>query len=378
MIIQGDCLDVMKTYPDNHFTGIVTDPPYGISFLGKDWDHSIPGVPYWQEALRICKPGAHLLAFAGTRTFHRLACALEDAGWEIRDCINWMYGSGFPKSHNFGKKIGDEWQGYGTALKPAWEPILVCMKPCDGTFANNAETHGLAGINIDACRIGVEGGTKRSGQADYPKTEQGTVDRSIHWARTGHSINQLDKGRWPANVILDEEAGEMLDGQSGELKSRIFYSQGTNSTTFNGCLGRNPKLRTDTKGYTDSGGASRFFYCAKPSPSERDEGMGESPIFESQTLYGCTSPGRNVPKHGGKRKNNHPTVKPIKLMQYLLKLIAPPKNALILDPFAGSGSTLVAACKLGIDCVGIELSAEYCEIARARLENCKDLFTKAM
>src|SRR5277367_785599 len=148
MTIQGDCLEVMKAYPENHFSGILTDPPYGLKFMGKEWDHSVPGVPFWQEALRVCKPGAMMLCFGGCRTHHRLMCAIEDAGWEIRDCLMWIYGSGFPKSYN---KFGIE--GYGTALKPAYEPILLCMKPLEGTFAQNAEKWGQGGINIDGCRV---------------------------------------------------------------------------------------------------------------------------------------------------------------------------------------------------------------------------------
>lgn len=318
MIIHGDSLEEMQKMAANSISAIVTDPPYGLKFMGKSWDHGIPGIEFWQEMLRICKPGSFLLAFGGTRTFHRLTCAIEDAGWEIRDCLSWLYGSGFPKSHNH---FGIE--GYGTALKPAWEPIIMAMKPCNGTFKQNAEKWGQAGINIDGCRIGMEGGTERSHQADYNKNEDGTEDRSQHWARTGHHVENLNKGRWPANLILDEESAQLL------------------------------------------GEPSRFFYCAKASAGERNEGVNLEPI--------TTDDGRNIPIDNayqrGKtlRRNNHPTVKPLKLMEYLIKLIAPANDALILDPFAGSGTTILAAHKLGLNAIGIEKEAEYCTIAKARI-----------
>ena len=290
MIYNGDCLTVMKTFNDNHFTNILTDPPYGLSFMGKSWDHSVPGKEVWIEAFKICKPGAIMLCFGGTRTYHRLACAIEDAGWEVRDCLMWLYGSGFPKSHNhFG------FRGYGTALKPAYEPILLCMKPLDGTFSENAENWGVAGINIDGSRIPTNN-----------VWEQKCHDiRSGGWLNKKGRLDRISKsnslGRWPANTLFDEQAAEMLDEQSGV-------------------------------------NASRFFYCAKASSAERNKSCD----------------------------NNHPTVKPIKLLEYLLKLIAPPKDALILDPFLGSGSTMLAAKNLGLSCEGIEISKEYCEIAKAR------------
>lgn len=332
-ILHGDCLIEMRMFSDNHFSGIVTDPPYGLQFMGKQWDQQVPGKEYWKEMLRICKPGSFLLAFGGTRTYHRLACAIEDAGWEIRDCLQWLYASGFPKSHNH---FGIE--GFGTALKPAYEPIIMAMKPLDGTFAQNAEKWGQAGINIDECRIGT-GGTKRSHQAEYPKNEDGTEDRSQHWARSGHAIESNGLGRWPANIILDEEAGEILDEMSGNLKSGSGDKHNKNQLGgYNGNYG----IMSGHRYKADSGGASRFFYCPKASSSERG------------------------------KDNKHPTVKPLKLMEYLLKLIAPPKDALILDPFAGSGTTLIAAKNLGISSVGIEKEEAYCEIIRGRL-NVKQL-----
>lgn len=284
-IFHADCLEKMKEFPSNYFSAIITDPPYGLKFMGKEWDYGIPGYPYWKHALRICKPGSFLLAFGGTRTFHRLTCAIEEAGWEIRDCLMWLYGTGFPKSHNnFGL------EGYGTALKPAWEPIIMAMKPCEGTFKQNAEKWGQAGINIDECRIG----TTRNVPASHSKCKHG-----ISMVGLGNgSKNELNPniGRWPANLILDEEACDVF------------------------------------------GGASRFFYCAKASSDERN------------------------------KENNHPTVKPIKLMEYLIKLVMPPSPSVLLDPFTGSGTTLLAAKNLGFEAIGIEINSEYVQIARKRLE----------
>lgn len=329
-------------FSDNHFSGIVTDPPYGLQFMGKHWDQQVPGKEYWKEMLRICKPGSHLLAFGGTRTYHRLACAIEDAGWEIRDCLQWIYGSGFPKSHNH---FGIE--GFGTALKPAYEPILLCMKPIDGTFAQNAEKWGQAGINIDGCRI--ETNDILSGSGAPPLKFKGENSRPFHENNLNLGCKQSDKGRWPANVIFDEEAGKILDEMSGTSlsvstprKRQVMTSKGINGGSFGNPDKINNGHNGFSYGFTDSGGASRFFYCAKASSNERGE------------------------------ENKHPTVKPLKLMEYLLKLISPPKDALILDPFAGSGTTLLAAKNLGISCVGIEKEEAYCEIIRGRL-NVKQL-----
>lgn len=306
-IIHGDCLEEMRKMESNSISAIVTDPPYGISFMGKGWDHAVPNRTVWAECFRIMVPGSFLLAMGGTRTFHRLTCEVEDAGYEIRDCISWLYGSGFPKSHNhYGI------QGYGTALKPAWEPIIMAMKPCDGTFKQSAEKWGQAGINIDECRIGniVE---------TWPVSRSGGI-----WIR-GDVIKTVNhnKGRWPANVIFDEEAASIL------------------------------------------GEPSRFFYCAKASSSERNEGLDGLPLQSNMRVNGPRE--SEEEKFSTKVKNNHPTVKPIKLMEYLIKLVMPPKDGILLDPFAGSGTTILASKRLGFDAIGIEKQAEYVEIARARI-----------
>lgn len=327
MIIHGDCLEEMRKMEPNSISAIVTDPPYGLGFMGKDWDKAIATVPYWEECLRICKPGGFLLAFGSPRMHHRLACMIEDPGWEIRDCLMWIYGSGFPKSHNhFGM------EGYGTALKPAYEPIIMAMKPCEGTFKQNAEKWAQAGINIDGCRI---------------ETDEKLSIGSGNVGYQGGYVNydppeQHSKGRWPANVIFDEEAGKMLDEQSGYSKSSDSINHQTKiSGSVYGWSESQKYLRCG--GHNDSGGASRFFYCAKAAPSERGE------------------------------DNRHPTVKPLKLMEYLIKLIMPPKDGVLLDPFAGSGTTMLAALKLGYTAIGIEKEQEYCEIARKRLESIESL-----
>lgn len=364
MIIHGDCLEEMRKMADNSISAIVTDPPYGLSFMGKGWDYAVPGIEYWQECLRILKPGANLLAMGGSRKFHRLVSAIEDSGFEIRDCIMWIFGSGFPKSHNH---FGIE--GFGTALKPAYEPIIMAMKPLEGTFAQNAEKWGQAGINIDGCRVFID--REDDIHAKNPHTEN-KGENKIYGAHKGSSYI-VPKGRWPANVIFDEEAGEMLDEQSGHSVSRINHIQrprgamqmrGENSRP---CHGKDFIDRIE--GVNDSGGASRFFYCAKASSSERNEGLDGLPLKEKKTLneYVNPSEGRTASKSGAPMANNHPTVKPLKLMEYLIRLVMPPKDGILLDPFAGSGTTILAAKRLGFQAIGIEKQEEYCKIARARL-----------
>lgn len=367
MIINGDCLEVMRSYEDNHFSGIVTDPPYMLNFMGKAFDkfkdNPAANIDVWKGALRVCKPGSQLLAFGGDRTHHHMMKAIEDAGWEIRTCIYWIFGSGFPKSHNFGRKIGGDWQGYGTALKPAAEIIVLAMKPLEGTFLENASKWGVAGLNIDASRIetqdNLNGGSYGHSDRTFDKFGFGKVPG-------GAGEFTQPKGRWPSNLLLDESAAQQLDQMTGVSKSTIRPP----TPGIKKSQGRYGDYNDSgyPRGVTDSGGASRFFYCAKASSSERNEGLGDLPLRETG-VKNDSGRGFSESDPYAKRlaQNNHPTVKPLRLMQYLLRLIAPPSGGIILDPFAGSGSTCVAAKRLGIDCIGIEKSAEYCEIANARI-----------
>ncbi len=316
----------------------------------------------FKECLRVCKPGAPLLAFSGTRTQHKLVAALESAGWEIRDNLYWIYGSGFPKSFNF--KEG-EFEGFGTALKPAVEPCVLAMKPLDGTYAHNAEKWGVAGINIDECRIE---GNKRSPEFKNPKSDMGYSGGTSnnHWRDWDNS-----KGRWPANVLFDEEAGQLLDEQSGILKSG---HPGIRNKEHNSvALRKLNKTGNIESGFGDSGGASRFFYCAKASKSERNKGLEGFELKQTVGGGGTNNTDDDVcGKYGSIKalqQNNHPTVKPLKLIEYLLILITPPNKGLLLDPFLGSGTTLVAAAHLNIPAIGIEMEKEYCDIAQARLNS---------
>jgi DNA modification methylase len=337
----GDCLQTMKNLPDNSVDSIVTDPPYGLSFMSKKWDYEVPSKAIWEEALRVLKPGGHLLSFGGTRTYHRLVVNIEDAGFEIRDQIQWLYGSGFPKSHNI--KEGD-FKGFGTALKPANEPICVARKPLEKglTVAENVQKWGTGAINIDASRIEAVDldALQKNWDRDQSKTME--TDREAYGKFGAIDLrDRAPQGRWPANIILDEVAAEILDAQSGLSKATKTKKDDGRSEQDNQVYGKGLGLRNSENSYSDSGGASRFFYVAKASKSERGEG------------------------------NNHPTVKPIKLMKYLIKLVTPPGGT-VLDPFLGSGTTGVAAKKLQYGFIGCELSPEYLEIAKTRIAAISD------
>jgi DNA modification methylase len=324
---HGDCLEVMKGFKEDTFHAIVTDPPYGLKFMGKTWDHGVPGTPFWEEALRVCRPGAYLLAFGGTRTFHRLAVAIEDSGWEIRDTLMWVYGSGFPKSHN----LKGEWNGWGTALKPAWEPIIMARKPINGTVANNVQKHGCGGINVDECRVGAYDSSTTARKPSELK--QG----AIGYLRNGKPKfggNGSALGRWPANLIHDGSE-EVLEGFPS-VNGKYGMTQHGSGTNIKYGVFKRSEQSFVTDGVKDSGSAARFFYCAKASKADRGEG------------------------------NNHPTVKPRALMEYLCKMVSPPGGK-VLDPFMGSGSTLLACKAIGVTGVGIELSEEYFRIAEKRL-----------
>jgi site-specific DNA-methyltransferase (adenine-specific) len=384
----GDCLEVLRTMHDCSVDAVVTDPPYGLAFMGKRWDYDVPSVAIWAECLRVLKPGGHLLAFAGTRTQHRMACRIENAGFEIRDMIAWVYGSGFPKSLDVSKAIdkaagalqhegknfradggsgtasypptinphaytppafatheAEQWSGWGTALKPALEPITMARKPLAGTVAANVLEFGTGALNVDGCRVGTE---ERFNLAAGNKVN----GNSLNMSRVGmpQGIDgQTVSGRWPANLIhdgSDEVVGlfpqSASTGGSG-LASRGYSGDGR--TVSGSCAA--------TGSFGDTGSAARFFYTAKASKDDRDDG------------------------------NTHPTVKPTDLMRYLCRLVTPP-GGIVLDPFMGSGSTGKAAMLEGFGFIGIEREPAYHAIAEQRIGKAgaaghqPDLFTSVL
>jgi len=407
-IICGDCIEAMREIPDNYVDTVITDPPYELGFMGKKWDSS--GIAFqvevWKEVLRISKPGAMLLAFGGTRTYHRLTCAIEDAGWEIRDCILWVYGSGFPKSYDISKGIdkmlgcylegailpssrkpgvnpseiavtfrkktatnpqSEEaklWNGWDTGLKPAVEMITVAMKPLEGTFAQNALEWGVAGFWIDGGRVLLNGERPPSGSAKRVYKNNKYTDEKIY----GDNKQTPSKGRYPANLILDEEAARMLDEQVGTLISKWSKSKAKlGEGMFFGDRYAEERRDQCNQFVGDSGGPSRFFYVAKASRSEREKGLiGYIPCVKCgglDTLY-------HIDKNGNKVKcirNDHPTVKPLELIEYLCKLTMTPTKGIAFDLFLGSGTTAVAAEKLDRKWIGIEINSEYCKIAEKRI-----------
>lgn len=365
---HGDCIEVMRSMADGSVDSIVTDPPYELGFMGKSWDST--GIAYsvelWTEALRVLKPGGHLLAFSGSRTYHRMACAIEDAGFEIRDQIMWLYGSGFPKSLNVSKAIdkvagaerkiigetkkgaqskstgrygawgggitptapatpaAQQWEGWGTALKPAHEPIVLARKPLsEKTVAKNVLQHGTGALNIDESRVPGE---------SIP------INKLETWSGFGEKVKPEyeqeinNKGRFPANLIHDG---------SDEVVDR----------------------------FPDNGSAARFFYCAKANKRDRNEGLEDFMPRKSDESRKEGNPGGDNPRNRGvnKTQNFHPTVKPTDLMRYLVKLITPP-GGVVFDPFMGSGSTGKGAIIEGFNFVGIEQDADYLDIARARIQ----------
>jgi len=340
----------MRSLAECSVDSVVTDPPYDLTsrrpggrseatrgavmggFMGMKWDGS--GVAFdpetWIEALRVLKPGGHLLAFGGTRTHHRLMCAIEDAGFELRDTIMWVYGSGFPKSKN----LGGKWAGWGTALKPAWEPIIVARKPLIGTVAENVLAHGTGAINVDACRIKGAAGNGVWGSSNKTVDPDRTFVGSPHASEFRTERNEA--GRWPANLIHDG-SDEVL-----------------------ACFPQNE---------------DRFFYCAKASRQDRNDGCEDLPE-KTGGMVSNTS-GQHITRRDGgapgPRANHHPTVKPTDLMRYLCRLVTPP-SGIVLDPFMGSGSTLKAAELEGFDAIGIDIDAQYVAIASARIAADAPLF----
>jgi len=415
-LMHGDSLDVLKEMEANSVDTIVTDPPYGLSFMGKKWDYDVPSVELWTECLRVLKPGGTMLCFAGSRTQHRMAVNVEDAGFDIKDTVMWLYGSGFPKATDISKqldkgverkvigvrtdgagnknsnnvmydeehkfvaekvhnitepatpeaKLWNGWKSHG--LKPAYEPILVAVKPNEGTYAANALKHGVGGLNIDGSRITASTDDVFGGGGLNSKG-MGFIGQSNTPYKKGMGFrNDNTVGRFPANIILDEEAGEMLDEQSGVLKSGVlkkdcYKEDRENASIFaGGC-------KYEHKGYkADKGGASRFFYCAKASKAERNagcEGLEEKITQGMRANAGPALVGEDYKRTT--MSNSHPTVKPLKLMEYLCTLTKTPTGGVVLDPFMGSGTTGLACKNTGRDFIGIDREAEYIEIARARI-----------
>lgn len=369
-LYQGDCLQVLKELSDNSIDSIVTDPPYGLKFMGKKWDCEVPSIEIWQECIRVLKPGGHLLAFAGTRTQHRMACNIEDAGFEIRDMIAWIYGSGFPKSHN----LDGEWQGWGTALKPALEPITFARKPLIGTVAQNVELYGTGAINIDECRVQTADEIASTKNNNIKGNAYNSVKAGIR--DPVYVQNQL--GRFPANLIHDGSEEVLANfpitasGSNNKIKAS---SKDLNGNTSNSFGKESRPYGTETISYGDKGSAARFFYCAKANRTDRNEGTESSntPMLQmNSTMRDC----ENV--DWSKRNGNfHPTVKPTELMRYLCRLVTP-KHGVVLDPFMGSGSTGKAAILEGFSFVGIEREAEYFGIAQARCQFVKEGISSKM
>jgi site-specific DNA-methyltransferase (adenine-specific) len=377
-LLLGDCLEVMKTLPDCSVDAVVTDPPYGLAFMGKRWDYDVPSVEIWAECLRVLKPGGHLLAFAGTRTQHRMAMQIEDAGFEIRDMIAWVYGSGFPKSLDVSKAIdkaagaerevvgpgrwnhvkgsndaqadclirpggkhvetapatpaAQQWAGWGTALKPALEPITVARKPLTGTVAANVLEHGTGALNVDGCRVGTE---DMSGQWDR-KWNDNRGEMGSRYPQAGRLAGKpVPPGRWPANLITDgsDEVVGLFPAEARSSCGGGKDQKPPDGNVYSGGWGQHDGSASQ---YFDSGSAARFFYTAKATRAERQ---------------GVT----------------HPTVKPLDLMAYLCRLVTPPGGT-VLDPFMGSGTTIKAALSEGFNAIGIERDPAYFEMAQHRMD----------
>lgn len=367
---QGDSREVLKGMAEASVDSIVCDPPYELGFMGKSWDSTgiANDVMLWRAALRVLKPGGHLLAFSGTRTYHRMVCAIEDAGFEVRDQLAWVYGSGFPKSHN------GEWGG--TALKPAWEPICMARKPLIGTVAENWAAHGTGALNIDDCRVGLERPASHGGPEKFKRWKE--IDGTPR-AGSNNNDERTDIGRWPANLIHDgsDEVVALFPREAGAAAPVTVR----NADKFRGTYGSFSGNR-DEQGSTfhaDTGSAARFFYCAKASSEDREEGIsGTKKLFgmsgaAAAAAAAAAARGEQYDNGDGGvnkttlRHNIHPTVKPTDLMAYLCRLVTP-TGGTVLDPFTGSGSTGKAAMLEGFNFIGIDLSAEYIEIARARIE----------
>lgn len=397
-IYNGDMLDMLQVIEHESIDAIVCDPPYELGFMNKSWDST--GIAFkketWQNCFEVLKPGGYLLAFGGSRTYHRIACAIEDAGFEIRDCVMYLYGCGFSKSYNIGlaidkkngvesekpttagnydiKKSQNEWQGWGTCLKPAYEPIIVARKPFKGSVVDNIIKYRVGGLNIDECRVGETGGIKK---VNIIKNSGSKICR---FGCDGDKI-ETGEGRFPANVITDgsEEVAKGMPNTTSQYNPEKKHQNEINRENED-ILKYGYKQRIET-GFNDSGSAMRYFYSAKASKKDRDEGLD---AFQDKTFHSVLNQknGSGDRLDGAKtpiRKNIHPTCKPTELMQYLVRLVSP-KGATILDPFMGSGSTGKAVMfenrerDANYKFIGIELTDEYLPIAQARIEYARDKF----
>ena len=365
----GDCREVLTQIDTSSVDAIVCDPPYELGFMGKGWDSTgiVNNVGMWQQCLRVLKPGGHLLAFSGARTYHRMACAIEDAGFEIRDQIMWLYGSGFPKSLNLG-------DGRGTALKPAHEPICVARKPFKGTVAANLNEYGTGALHIDVCRVPTSDKLGGGDQSASPtmKTEGwhrpwmlDETAKAAHASRVNANIAKAEAlGRWPANVIHDgsDEVLAAFPDAPGQQRPSCD-AQRTQANTY-GAVTDNGKAYAPRSEIETS--AARFFYCAKASRADRNDGL---PDPGPRLKKGTTLRDVEVAAAAGELSGNfHPTVKPTDLMAYLCRLVTPPEGT-VLDPFMGSGSTGKAAMREGFRFIGIDMTPEYVEIAKARIQH---------
>ncbi len=395
VVVHADCRTHMDTMDEASVDSIVTDAPYELGFMGRDWDRS--GIAYdvamWKRALRVLKPGGWLIAFSHARTYHRMVCAIEDAGFEIRDQIMWIYGSGFPKGGNR--------DGKGTCLKPAHEPIVLARKPLVGSVAVNEARFGTGALNIDACRVPTDealragaGGIPMRHHPEVPRGKPGAkyspdqLGTSGEYRRLPQNVGVNPSGRWPANIVhdgSDEATADFPQTSSGMMKAGTRRAAQDHPGSV--CYGTFGGDATGSDTYADSGSAARFFYCAKASKADRDEGLDQ---FEPQDFVqfqtGNGESGKASSLSAGREtqyRNTHETVKPTALMRWLVRLITPP-SGLVFDPFTGSGSTGKAAALEGRRFIGCEKTEKYVPIARARIAAAqaqhaasRDLFTEA-
>lgn len=416
-LIHGDCFEVMQGMDSNSVDSIITDPPYGLRFCGQKWDYSIPTIELWQEVLRVLKPGGTALIFSGTRLYHRMACNVEDAGFEIYDKIAWCYGNGMTKSYNISKGMdkyhgverevvgvnpnhrenqnnlmaemnqftGDGmitapatddaklWDGWGTSLAPAYEDIILARKPIEKNYVNNALKWGVAGLNIDGARTPIDENSKHKiGIKVFSKNQKLSVFGSNDGKNVALPLDE--KGRFPKNMILDDVAGALIDEQSGQSVSSDSIRRNKMENSYGGGYGA-----CEGGGFADEGGASRYFknipldsrllYIAKASGTEKNRGCERLEAKESgKGVQNSTNRPDGSERKNVKKQNTHTTIKPLLLMEFLCTLTKTPTGGVVLDPFMGSGTTGVACVNTERGFIGIEMNADYIEIAKARIK----------